>query len=315
MKLTVLGWLCITTFVITAGNEHGGRVKEKKLSDEDHFEGEEHNPDYDHDAFLGEEEANEFNNLSPEESKERLGVIVDKIDANGDGEVSEQELIDWIKKAQSKYLEEEVQRQWEAQAPAASQDKDHISWDDYQQTTYGFVGDAADGEAESADYKKMIDRDRRRWDAADQDKDGKLTRLEFSTFLHPEEAEHMRDIVVTETIEDIDADGDGKISVEEYIGDMYDDTEGEEPEWVQHERETFKSVRDTNGDGYLDFEEVKAWIMPDDYDHSVSESQHLIHEADVNRDGVLSRQEILDKYDLFVGSQATDFGAALHDEL
>ena len=61
--------------------------------------------------------------------------------------------------------------------------------------------------------------------------------------------------------------------------------------------------------------QVKAWIMPDDYDHSVSESQHLIHEADANRDGVLSKEEILDRYDLFVGSQATDFGAALHDEL
>ena len=55
--------------------------------------------------------------------------------------------------------------------------------------------------------------------------------------------------------------------------------------------------------------------MPDDYDHSVSESQHLIHEADTNRDGALSKEEILEKYDLFVGSQATDFGAALHDEL
>ena len=40
-------------------------------------------------------------------------LIVDKIDVNGDGEVTEQELIDWIKKAQSKYLEEEVQSQWE----------------------------------------------------------------------------------------------------------------------------------------------------------------------------------------------------------
>ena len=29
----------------------------------------------------------------------------------------------------------------------------------------------------------------------------------------------MRDVVVTETIEDIDADGDGKISVDEYIGE------------------------------------------------------------------------------------------------
>lgn len=34
------------------------------------------------------------------------------------------------------------------------------------------------------------------------------------------------------------------------------------------------------------------------------------------QDGKLTKEEILDKYDLFVGSQATDFGEALtrHDE-
>lgn len=42
----------------------------------------------------------------------------------------------------------------------------------------------------------MINRDERRWKAADKNKDGKLDKTEFSDFLHPEEAEHMRDIVV-----------------------------------------------------------------------------------------------------------------------
>lgn len=34
------------------------------------------------------------------------------------------------------------------------------------------------------------------------------------------------------------------------------------------------------------------------------------------QDGKLTKEEIVDKYDLFVGSQATDFGEALvrHDE-
>ena len=36
----------------------------------------------------------------------------------------------------------------------------------------------------------------------------------------------------------------------------------------------------------------------------------------LSQDGTLSKSEVLDKYDLFVGSQATDFGEALtkHDE-
>ncbi len=42
------------------------------LSSHKHYENEEHNADYDHEAFLG-EEAKTFDQLSPEESKERLG--------------------------------------------------------------------------------------------------------------------------------------------------------------------------------------------------------------------------------------------------
>lgn len=45
---------------------------QEKLSDEEHFINEEHNPDYDHEAFLGEDEARTFDQLTPEESKDRL---------------------------------------------------------------------------------------------------------------------------------------------------------------------------------------------------------------------------------------------------
>lgn len=45
-------------------------------------------------------------------------------------------------------------------------------------------------------YKEMMDRDKRRWAKADKDQDNTLTKEEFTDFLHPEEAEHMRDVVV-----------------------------------------------------------------------------------------------------------------------
>ena len=45
-------------------------------------------------------------------------------------------------------------------------------------------------------YKEMINRDRRRWQSADSNQDDKLSKEEFMDFLHPEDAEHMRDIVV-----------------------------------------------------------------------------------------------------------------------
>ena len=42
----------------------------------------------------------------------------------------------------------------------------------------------------------------------------------------------------------------------------------------------------------------------------------MISEADNDDDGVLTKEEIVEKHDLFVGSQATDFGDILlrHDE-
>lgn len=44
----------------------------KLQSQQQHFRGEEHDPNYDHEAFLG-QEAEEFDNLTQEESQRRLG--------------------------------------------------------------------------------------------------------------------------------------------------------------------------------------------------------------------------------------------------
>lgn len=73
---------------------------------------------------------------------------------------------------------------------------------------------------DSFTYAKMILRDKRRWAAADLDIDGLLSKDEFISFLHPEESVHMKDIVVYETMDDMDMDKDNKISMDEYIGNL-----------------------------------------------------------------------------------------------
>ena len=102
----------------TGASRHGGP---RDLSEEEHFsDGHEHNTQYDHEAFLGKEEAKKFNELSKEEARKRLGwascyrlvggarliskralpcrKIVDiKIDKDSDGSVTEKELEDWIR--------------------------------------------------------------------------------------------------------------------------------------------------------------------------------------------------------------------------
>ncbi|KFM77593.1 Calumenin-A, partial [Stegodyphus mimosarum] len=296
--------------------ESSKRVIDKPLSDEKHYaENDVHNTEYDHQAFLGEEEARKFDQLSPEESKERLAKIVDKIDKNEDGFVTELELKDWIKYTQKKYILDDVDRQW---AALNVDKKENIDWDSYKKATYSFIDEEhnEDDENDIKTYKEMMKRDKRRWAAADKNSDNQLSKEEFTDFLHPEEATHMQDIVIIETLEDIDKDGDGKLSLQEYIGDMYSGGEDDEPDWVKNEKEQFSAYRDKNNDGFMDKDEVKEWILPSDYDHSEAEAKHLIFEADDNKDKKLTKEEILNNYDLFVGSQATDFGEALtrHDE-
>lgn len=242
-----------------ADEEKKSRVHTDKLSDEEHYLNDEHNPDYDHEAFLGEDEARTFDQLTPEESKERLGKIVDKIDLNHDNFVTEEELKQWIDYTQKRYITDDVKRQWNANNP---ENTETLHWADYKNMVYGFMDNMdpteLDDEEEGMSYAEMLKRDQRRWEVADEDKDNALSLDEFTNFLHPEESERMRAIVVQETMEDIDKDKDGKISLEEYIGDMYHGDDDEfEPSWVSNERDQFREFRDRNNDGYLDEEEVR----------------------------------------------------------
>ena len=43
------------------------------LSEEMHFRDDEHNSDYDHEAFLGKDQVKEFEQMEPNNSKEQLG--------------------------------------------------------------------------------------------------------------------------------------------------------------------------------------------------------------------------------------------------
>lgn len=271
------------------------------------------NHDYDHEAFLGRDDAKMFEQLPPEESKRRLSVIVDKIDGDGDGLVSEDELKVWIEDAQRKHTDDSVERQW---SDFDANHDDLISWDEYKNATYGSDIESPGSDPEFNSTLMMM-RDERRFRAADTNGDKMADRREFSAFLHPEDHAHMKDIVLQEAIEDIDKDGDGLIDLQEYIGDMWTPEDGgAEPEWVGAERKQFSEFRDKNNDGKMDRQETLDWILPSDYNHAHAEAKHLLTETDTDQDGKLTKTEILDKYDVFVGSQVTDFGEALlqHDE-
>ena len=67
------------------------------FQDKGHTKGGEHDPHWDHEAILGsKKEAEEFDELDPEEAKKRLRVLAVKMDRNGDGVVDKTEMHQWI---------------------------------------------------------------------------------------------------------------------------------------------------------------------------------------------------------------------------
>lgn len=303
-------------------NTHDHQLSDKNhyadLNNDTKFE---HNVDYDHDAFLGKEEVEKFKRMSPEESKEKLGKLFDKIDKNHDKSININELRNWIRYQHKLALQKNVEKSWKK----VNSNKDALlAFDELIENTIGELETWSEEEiiTRKDDYKtylKLMERNKKRFKAADANNDGKLDKIEYMDFLHPEESNTMRSIVIDETIEDLDKNGDKLIDVEEFIDDIYRDKvdEAEEPDWVKRERENFKSARDKNNDKVLDREEVSNWIMPSDFDHTLNEAKHLIFEVDANEDNKLSKEEVLDKYNFFVASQVTAFGQAIyeHDDL
>merc|ERR1712088_344674 len=194
-------------------------LQARPLSDKERVEGD---YAYDHDAFLGEDQAEEFDQLDPAESRRRLAVIVGRMDEDRDGLVSEEELQRWIRNVQEREVMEDTERQWEERNKPmyAGDPEGRVSWESYKNDIYGFVEEVGE-ERNGYSFEPMMDQDLRRWTAADSDGDMLLTKLEFQAFLHPEESAHMKDIIVLETMEDMDKDGDSRLSLEEYIGDLY----------------------------------------------------------------------------------------------
>uniref|UniRef100_A0A0V0J7F3 Reticulocalbin-3 n=1 Tax=Schistocephalus solidus TaxID=70667 RepID=A0A0V0J7F3_SCHSO len=309
--------LCLISEIIYA-KPHPER---KELSDIEHNEDnpELHNLQYDHEAFLGKELAAEFDKLTETEAKERLVQLFQKINQDGDQTLSEAELKRWIAFVAKTAVRVDAQRHWKN----LNQNKNEpLAWRDYLERTYGMEDEVTSDPERKETYIKMKRDDERRWNAADMDFDNKLSLDEFAAFLHPQDYPRMRNVVIEETLQSVDNDGDGYISLDEYLTDLsrsyQSEYDPEKPlaEWAAREKDQFFKHRDKNGDKRMDRSEVGEWIMPTDYDPIEAEAKHLIYHADKNKDGKLSQDEVVSHQSLFVGSQALNYGRPLgHEEL
>ncbi|XP_060072038.1 calumenin-like [Ylistrum balloti] len=201
--------LAVLLFVIVTGS------RALSLSDLPHEIDGKHNDHYDHEVFLGKDNAEEFEHLTETESKRRLGLIVDKIDNNGDGKVTEVELTDWIWYVRTSFVANDTNRLWLHH----DHEDGKLSWSAFIKKAFGKFDENPDSPHSPLYTKRArVKEERRRWEAADANKDNLLTKAEFMYFIHPEEGKHTKDIPVLEYTDMLDTNGDGKIDIDEFAG-------------------------------------------------------------------------------------------------
>jgi len=281
----------------------------------DHYQEGQHNAGFDHQAILGSrEEAEEYESLPPEEAKKRLAKLVAKMDANGDGSVSHDELQNWITNSFLSLNEEESKDRFKEH----DQDSDgKLTWEEYLRSVYGYIPTLSelandDSNPDAQHFVRIYKEDEVKFGACDRDADGVVDAKEFLAFYHPEDFEFMHEIEKKRVVEENDKDGDGAISLEEYMGQI---PESEMDEWASHEKDRFERSLDADKNGKLEGDEILAWAVPSNVEIAKDEATHLLGVADSNRDALLSLDEILNESELFVGSAATDYGKRLEDEL
>jgi len=271
-----------------------------------------HEGQFDHEAILGShKEAEEFDDLPPAEAKRRLAKLLVQMDRDADERISRQELKQWILRSFRSLAEEESKERFE---DADGDDDGHVTWDEYKEEEFDLEDAGQNEEAlledpDRAEEFNMLQEDKILFKAADRNDDSKLDKTECLSFSHPEEDPAMYDVVLRQSLSQRDKNGDGFIDFQEYVGERGKD---HSLEWVRAEKERFDADLDKDKDGKMNREEILAWMIPSNEDMAEEEVKHLFAGSDDDVDGQLTFDEVLNHHDVFVGSEATDYGDMLH---
>lgn len=284
---------------------------------EDHFVGQQHNPEHDMNVLLG-EDTEEILKLSPEEQREKMMEIVKRIDTNADNVLDPEEMTLWIQHVYRKYALEDAKERF----PEFDTDKDGVvTWEEYNTVAHGQLISFDDSDVlqdpEQESLRHLHLKERRRFDFADVDGTPGLNVTEFLAFTHPSEVDHMADFAIEDVLSEYDTDKDGLISLSEFIGDVRGD-EDSPSQWEIEETVRFKDLYDQDKDGKLNRDEQLRWVAPNSYGSAREEALHLIKEMDQDGDGRISEAEVLKNQEIFMNSEVTDYGRQLHvshDEL
>ncbi|XP_040191034.1 reticulocalbin-2-like isoform X2 [Rana temporaria] len=102
-----------------------------------------------------------------------------------------------------------------------------VTWEEYNLHMYDRIihynEDTVLEDDEEESFRLIHLRDKKRFERADRHETPGLDLREFSDFEHPEETDYMTEFVIEGALEEHDKDGDGFVSLEEYLGEYSQD--------------------------------------------------------------------------------------------
>eukprot|EP00058_Branchiostoma_floridae_P005546 XP_002591034.1 hypothetical protein BRAFLDRAFT_69413 [Branchiostoma floridae] len=129
-----------------------------------------------------------------------------RMDADGDGLATRDELKSFTVGERVRDLRKDTEKQWKYYGLGPGE---KLTFERYAKKTYP-------KEDKFGHSSKTKEQERRRFHVSDANNDGALDKDEFMAFEYAEEYPHMHDIVMLETMEDMDKNGDGVLNFAEF---------------------------------------------------------------------------------------------------
>lgn len=203
-------------------------------------------------------------------------------------------------------------------------DRDHdgrVAFSEYERPSWAWRFDDNNSTSDGMGWWKEG-----HFNAADMDGDGFLNLTEFNDFLHPADTTNPKLIhwLCKEEVRERDKDNDGKLNFQEFYNGLFysvrhydDETSTDDSNGSDAPARKSFSQLDLDNDGLLSADELKPIIgklHPAENFYAKQQADYVISQADTNKDGQLSLNEMIENPYVFYSALFTEDDYGSHDE-
>ncbi|CAO4364723.1 unnamed protein product [Caenorhabditis nigoni] len=167
-----------------------------------------------------------------------------------------------------------------------------------------------------------VEDEKRMFNRSDITRDGRLDKMEWHIFLHPEYSSQGLVEIVNDLIDVYDKNNDREISQEEFVNGVPGSIDETNPEFEKMEKEEtkrriaeFTTEIDQDSNGKASFRELYEYVDPQNFRLASKEVNDIMMLTDTNNDGKVSLEELLERDWLLARSSLLSARNGLHDEM